>query len=142
MAMGGREMLVVVVHAAAGWALCLVTIGVGMAVMPLTPALIVHAVGAPVYFSAVSSWYFTRYGYTTPAHTALIFTGFVVIVDFLLVAVLMLHSLAMFASPLGTWIPFLLIFASTWLTGRVVIRRRGRRSEVARGRRQPVERAG
>jgi hypothetical protein len=40
-----------------------------------------------------------------------------IIVDFLLVALVINHSLAMFASLLGTWIPFALIFASTYLTG-------------------------
>jgi hypothetical protein len=49
--------------------------------------------------------------------TALIFVGFVITVDFLLVALVINHSLAMFASLLGTWIPFALIFASTYLTG-------------------------
>ena len=38
-------------------------------------------------------------------------------VDFLVVALLILHSLDMFASLLGTWIPFTLIFTSTYLTG-------------------------
>jgi hypothetical protein len=61
--------------------------------------------------------YFTRFAYTTPLQTALAFTGFVVVVDFFLVALVVLRSLEMFASPLGTWIPFALIFAATWLTG-------------------------
>jgi hypothetical protein len=138
MAVGGRRFLVVLVHAAAGWALCFVTISVGMVVMPLTPALIVHALGAPIYFGAVSWRYFSRYDYTTPAQTALLFTGFVAVVDFLLVAVLILRSLAMFASPLGTWIPFLLIFLSTRLTGQVVTRHRGRGGLAHRDRYVPV----
>ncbi len=37
--------------------------------------------------------------------------------DFLLVALVILRSLAMFASLLGTWIPFALIFTATYLTG-------------------------
>ncbi len=40
--------------------------------------------------------------------------------DFFVVALLINRSLEMFASPLGTWIPFALIFVSTWLTGLVV----------------------
>ena len=51
-----------------------------------------------------------------------VFTGFVMVVDFLLVGLVILRSLEMFASPLGTWIPFGLIFASSWLTGVVVTR--------------------
>jgi hypothetical protein len=49
--------------------------------------------------------------------TAIIFVGFVISVDFFLVALLINKSLEMFASLLGTWIPFVLIFTSTYLTG-------------------------
>jgi hypothetical protein len=38
------------------------------------------------------------------------------------VALLINRSLEMFASLLGTWIPFALIFASTYLTGLIVQR--------------------
>jgi hypothetical protein len=117
------KVLVVVAHAAVGWALCLATIGVGLAVTTLQPTLIAHAIGAPIYFSAVSTVYFTRFGYTRPLPTALVFTGFVMVVDFFLVALVILRSLDMFTSPLGTWIPFALIFVATWLTGVVVTRR-------------------
>jgi hypothetical protein len=37
--------------------------------------------------------------------------------DFFVVATLILRSFEMFTSLLGTWIPFTLIFTSTWLTG-------------------------
>jgi hypothetical protein len=84
----------------------------------------VHAAAAPIYFAVVSIHYFTRYGYTTPWQTALVFTGFVAIVDFFVVAMVILRSLEMFGSPLGTWIPFALIFMSTWLTGHAVTARR------------------
>jgi hypothetical protein len=43
--------------------------------------------------------------------------SFVIIVDFFIVALLINKSLDMFASLLGTWIPFVLIFTSTYLTG-------------------------
>jgi hypothetical protein len=122
-----RQGLVILAHALVGWALCFATIGVGLALTTLETTLIVHAIAAPVFFAAVSWLYFTRYGYTTPLQTAFIFTGFVMVVDFVVVALLILQSLAMFASPLGTWIPFALIFASTWLTGRYV----GRQSLIA-----------
>ena len=104
-------------HAFVGWALCAATIAIGQAVTTLQTALVVHAIGAPIFFSAVSIVYFTRFAYTTPLQTAVAFTAFVVLVDLLLVALLVNRSLAMFASPLGTWIPFALIFGSTWSTG-------------------------
>jgi hypothetical protein len=138
----GRKVAVILAHATAGWVLCFATIGIGLAVTTVTPALIVHAIGAPVYFGAVSLVYFTRFGYTTPVRTALVFTGFVMVVDFLVVALVILGSLDMFANPLGTWLPFGLIFLSTWLTGTAVDRRRSRRTEHAdSGRREPVDHA-
>ena len=133
MVVDSRRILVVLAHAAVGWALCFATIGIGLAVTTLQPTLIVHAIGAPIYFSVVSIRYFTRYGYTTPTQTALVFTGFVVVVDFFLVALVVLRSLEVFASPLGTWIPFVLIFLSTWLTGHAVTRRRTSEQPVHRG---------
>jgi hypothetical protein len=48
--------------------------------------------------------------------TALIFVGFVIVVDFFVVALLINKSLDMFASLLGTWIPFALIFGSAYVT--------------------------
>ena len=83
----------------------------------LQPTLIAHAIGAPIYFFGVSMVYFSRFAYTTPLQTAFAFLGFVMVVDFFLVALVINRSLEMFASPLGTWIPFALIFTSTWLTG-------------------------
>ena len=59
--------------------------------------------------------------YIGPLRTALIFTGFAMLVDFFVVALLILRSLDMFASLLGTWIPFALIFISTYLTGLVTV---------------------
>ncbi len=91
--------------------------GIGMAAMSLQNALIVHAIGAPIYFAAVSVVYFKKFNYTSPLQTAAIFVAFVMAVDFLVVALLVNRSLEMFADPLGTWIPFALIFASTYLTG-------------------------
>jgi hypothetical protein len=118
--LNGGKTAVIVAHAFVGWALCAATIGIGQAVTTLQTALVVHAIVAPLFFCGVSIVYFTRFAYTTPLQAAAAFTGFVVLVDFLLVALVINRSLAMFASPLGTWIPFALIFGSTWLTGLLV----------------------
>lgn len=50
---GRSEMLILLAHAAVGWALCFATIGIGMAVTTDRNALIVHAIAAPVYFGGV-----------------------------------------------------------------------------------------
>ena len=122
--MQGKKILTLLIHAFIGWALCAATIGIGMAVTTLETTLIIHAIGAPIYFAAVSTVYFTRFRYTRPLPTALNFVGFVMVVDFFVVALLINKSLAMFASLLGTWIPFALIFTSTLVTGAILWRRK------------------
>ena len=112
-----RKILIIFVHAFVGWALCAATMGIGMATLGLQNALVVHAIGAPIFFTLVSLIYFKKFNYTTPLQTALIFVGFVIAMDFFVVALLINRSLEMFASLLGTWIPFALIFTSTYVTG-------------------------
>jgi hypothetical protein len=115
--------LVIAAFGLVGWALCGAIMFIGMAVMPLETTIIVHAIGAPIIFATLSWIYFTRFGYTTPLATAVIFVAIVVAVDFFLVALVINKSLDMFASLMGTWIPWLLIFLSTILTGRAVATR-------------------
>jgi hypothetical protein len=112
-----KKLAILLLHAFIGWLLCAATMGIGMAVMSLENALITHAVGAPFFFAGVSLIYFCKFNYTTPLQTAIVFIGFVVAVDFFVVALLINGSLEMFTSLLGTWIPFALIFAATYLTG-------------------------
>ena len=112
-----RKAFIVLVHAFIGWALCAATMGIGMATMSMQNTLIVHAIGAPIFFTLISLIYFKKFNYTSPLLTALIFVGFVIVVDFFVVALLINRSLDMFSSLLGTWIPFALIFISSYLTG-------------------------
>ncbi len=118
-----KKLFISLAHAFVGWALCFATIGIGFAVTTLQNTLIAHAIGAPIYFAIVSQNYFKKFNYTAPLQTAMLFVGFVMVVDFFIVALLVLRSLEMFTSPLGTWIPFALIFASTYLSGLVAPRR-------------------
>jgi hypothetical protein len=120
------KLVTILVHAFVGWALCAATMGIGMATVGLQNALVVHAVGAPIFFTLVSLVYFKKFNYTTPLQTALIFVGFVIAMDFFVVALLINRSLEMFASLLGTWIPFALIFTSTYVTGLYM----GRKSQL------------
>jgi hypothetical protein len=118
-----RKILTVLAHALVGWALCAATMGIGMAATSPENALTIHAIAAPIFFILISLIYFKRFNYTSPLQTALIFVGFVIVVDFFVVALLIIRSLDMFASLLGTWIPFALIFTSTYLTGMYTERR-------------------
>jgi hypothetical protein len=112
------KLLIVLIYAFIGWTLCGVVMFIGTAVTSEFMALIAHAVAAPIIFAVVSSYYFKRYDFTTPLETAGLFAGFVVLMDFIVVALIINKSLAMFGNVLGTWIPFILIFISVYYTGR------------------------
>ena len=119
-----RRITIILAHAFVGWIFCAATMGIGMAFTSLKNTLVVHAVATPVYFAFVSLIYFKKFNYTTPAVTALIFVGFVATVDFFVVALLINKSLDMFYSFLGTWIPFALIFLSTYFTGLIFVEKK------------------
>ena len=112
-----RKTVTVLGHALVAQALCWAAMGIGMAVTTQENALIIHAIAAPIIAAAVSSVYFRKFNYTTPLQTAVVFLSVVVAMDFFVVALLIEKSLEMFTSPIGTWIPFTLIFLSTYLTG-------------------------
>lgn len=115
-----RESLVVVVFALVGWAICGAIMAIGMQLMSLDMALLVHAIGAPLVFATLSWLYFTRFHYTTPLQTAIAFVTVVVLMDFFVVSLIINRNLEMFASIMGTWLVFALIFISTYLTGRFI----------------------
>jgi hypothetical protein len=111
---------VIAAFAIVGWGVCAATIAIGFDITTERGALILHAIVAPSAFAVLSWFYFTRFAYTGPVATALIFLGVVVALDVFVVALLIQRSFAMFASALGTWAPLSLIFASTWSTGAIV----------------------
>ncbi len=115
--MSFQKVLIILAHAFVGWMLCAATMGIGMSVTSMNTTLIIHAIAAPIFFAGVSLFYFRKFNYTTPLQTASIFIAFVIAMDFFLVAMVINRSFEMFASLLGTWIPFALIFTSTYLTG-------------------------
>ncbi len=112
-----KKIIIIFVIAVIGWGLCGAIMGIGMQVMSMDTTLIAHAIGAPIIFSLLSILYFRKFGFTTPLQTAIIFLAIVVFLDFFVVALFVEKSFEMFASPLGTWTPFALIFLSTYLTG-------------------------
>jgi hypothetical protein len=122
--MSAKSVGVGVLHALLGWGLCGATMFAGMAATTTARALAIHAVAAPLIFAAVSWVYFRRAGSWSPLGAAAAFVGIVVAMDFFVVALLIEKSFDMFLSVAGTWLPFALIFVSTWLTG-FAMRRRG-----------------
>ncbi len=109
--------IVILAHAFAGWTLCGAIIGVGRGITSLENTLIIHAIGAPIIFAAISLNYFKKFNYTNPLQTAVIFVSFVIFMDIFMIALIIEKSSDMFKSILGTWIPFILIMLSTYLTG-------------------------
>jgi hypothetical protein len=116
----------VVAHGLFGWALCAATMGVSLKVFSLGIALTIHASVAPVLFTIVSLVYFNRPDAWPPLRTAIAFLACVVVMDVLVVALVVERSFAMFGSIPGTWLPFILIFLATWLTG-LAVRGKSRR---------------
>ena len=112
-----KKTIIILILAFIGWALCGATIAVGKNITTMENTLIIHAILAPVFFSIISIIYFKKLNYTTPLQTALIFFSFVILMDLILVAPVFEKSYEMFTNLLGTWIPFVLIFTSTYLTG-------------------------
>jgi menaquinone-dependent protoporphyrinogen oxidase len=105
------------IYGLTGWALCTATMFVTLSLVSLTPSLVVHAIAAPLYFVLLSVLYFRPPGAREPLLTAVIWTATVAFLDLVIVAGLIQRSVEMFGSIAGTWLPFALIFAATWLTG-------------------------
>lgn len=118
---GCKKILIILAHAFLGWVLCAAVMGVGMAILPLNTTLIIHLILAPVFFFAISAVYFRKFNYTTPLQTAIIFTSFVVLMDFFVVAMIIQKSFTMFTSLIGTWIPFILIFLVLYFSGKSLV---------------------
>lgn len=115
--LGLKQISIILILGAVGWALCGAIMFIGMAVTDLQTTLILHAIGAPIIFTLISMLYFSKFNYTSPLQTAIAFFAIVILMDFFIVALLINRSFEMFLSPLGTWIPFGLIFLSTYITG-------------------------
>lgn len=118
-----KKIAVLLIHGLIGWGLCGATIAIGRSLTTMETTLIIHAIAAPTFFALLTWFYTTRFHYTTPLQTAFIFLGIVMLMDAGVIAPFAEKSYAMFASLLGTWIPFTLIFASTYVTGWLVTRK-------------------
>ena len=119
-----KHAVIIVGFALIGWVVCGAAIGLGFQLMSEQGTLIVHAIVAPLAFAGLSWLYFARFAYTTPLVTAALFLAIVVVLDVFVVALVIQRSFAMFESVLGTWLPFVLIFAATWVVGFAVDRKR------------------
>jgi len=111
-----------VAYAVLGWAYCGALVGLGRQFFSMQTTLVIHAIGAPAGFAAISWLYHRAFPFARPLVTAFACLGIVVALDLLVVAVFIERSFAMFHSILGTWLPFLLIFAVTYVVGLLAAR--------------------
>jgi hypothetical protein len=100
-----------------GWAFCAAIMGVLPPLIGMKATLVVHLIAGPTAFAALGFSYRRWFGDAAPVAVAAMFVGFVIAMDFGLVAVVILKSMDMFRSILGTWLPFLLIFLASWAAG-------------------------
>ncbi len=114
-----RSLMRLFAYGVAGWALCAAVMGGLLAIGPAWLAITLHAIAAPLIFLAISIRYFGARGAREPIPVALAFTAIVAVLDAVVVAGLIMRSFDMFTSIAGTWLPFVLIFLATWITGAI-----------------------
>jgi menaquinone-dependent protoporphyrinogen oxidase len=112
-----RSLARLLAYAFVGWALCAGLMALLLQTLSTGAAVAIHAVAAPLIFTGIAIGYFRARGAREPLPTAIAFTVIIALLDAAVVAGLVLRDLAMFASFAGTWLPFLLIFVATWVTG-------------------------
>jgi hypothetical protein len=122
MSLGIKKPLIILSLGVIGWAACGVIMFALLNLTTIYMSLIIHFIAAPFIFLAISNIYFTKFDYTSPLVTAIIFSLIVMALDFFVVALVIEHSLEMFESVMGTWLPFLFIFLTVWLRGLAIHR--------------------
>ena len=123
MRLSAKDVTILLAHGLIGWGMCGAIVAIGRKTIGLETTLIVHAAAVPVVFGTLTWFYYRRFGKTRPSATATVFLSLTLALDAGVVAPFAEKGYAMFASLLGTWIPFALIFVSTLLTG-VIMRKR------------------
>jgi menaquinone-dependent protoporphyrinogen oxidase len=112
----GRPISRLVLHAVAGWAACAACMIFFSGSAPGV-AIVRHAVAALLVFWWVARRYFGVPGARQPLPTAAVFAAVFALLDRVLVAGVGESDLAAFKDPSGIWLPALLVFAVTSLTG-------------------------
>jgi multidrug transporter EmrE-like cation transporter len=115
--MNFRESLILIAHSVVIYFVCFAVMGISMATLPIDGALLAHAAAAPFVSAAFSYIYYKRFNYTSPLVTATVIMATVILLDFFLTATIILGDYSMFYSPIGTWIPFALIFSTAFIVG-------------------------
>jgi hypothetical protein len=99
------------------WAACGAVIGVGRKLWSLDTTLRVHLIAAPIIAFLVAAAHKELAPGFDPLLRAAAITIIVMLLDALVVAPFFERSYAMFRSFIGTWLPFVAIFAACWAAG-------------------------
>lgn len=105
-------------YALVGWILCGAMVGIGRKLTTIDNALIIHLIGAPIVFAVLTKIYYRNNNRFSPFQLAMYMLSFVILMDFLIVSMVIEKNFDMFKSPIGTWIPFILIFLVVVLVGK------------------------
>lgn len=111
------KVIIVIIHGLVGWALSRIIYYLSDEIMTHYLAIVIHFVTVPFIFIAISYIYFKFFSFTRPVVTALLFTGIVLVMNVIVMALLIDQTLKMFGSFFGTWVPLIFIFLTVYLTG-------------------------
>ena len=99
------------------WGACGAVIAIGRKLWSIDTTLRVHLVAAPVFAYLLAAVHAALAPGFDPLTRGVAMTLIIVGLDALVVAPLVERSYAMFRSVIGTWLPFLAIFAAAWTAG-------------------------
>lgn len=107
-------------HGIAGSGLCAALMAVLLLLPSLTMALILHALAAPIFFTAIAWHYFRARGAREPLPTALTWTAMVALFDLAVIASMVPGGPEMWKSILGAGLSLALTFLASWISGLMV----------------------
>jgi hypothetical protein len=113
--------------AVGGWMACGVVFALARTGLGVEAAIWIHLVAAPFIGGAATLLLWKHPRHPGILGTAAALAGTAALLDAVLVAPFLERSFAMFASPLGTWIPLALIFVAGATTGALLTRGGSRR---------------
>ena len=107
----------VVLFGLIGWVLTELAFYIGKPMVGNYLAILIHFVLSPLIFIILSYIYFRYINMTGSLITAAIIAAILILLDLTVVALFIEKSYWMFFNVMATWMPFLLIFLSVFLTG-------------------------
>lgn len=100
-----------------GWGLSEMTFYISRMYLGPYLSVLIHFIFAPLIFIGLSYIYFRYINLTNALSTAVVVTAILIGLDIFVVALFIEKSFRMFSNVMATWMPFLMIFLSVFLTG-------------------------